>query len=384
MYLRSRRARLSATLCLATIAMAAWLFWLRPVGERTGPTPAAIGDGWALSTPAAEGFDEASLLAATRRLLDRPLNVHSVLVERHGRLVAEFYQGGRDRSVYSVLPVRHKFGSMTLHDVRSVGKTVTSLLYGIALAERKVPDPGERLSAVFGHLDGAGAPNARRIRIRDLLDMSSGLAWTEGTPEVNDELRLFWKHDLPAYVLGRPMAAEPGTTFNYNGGGTALLAQIVADGTGLPIDRYAAERLFAPMGIRSWQWVEDMHGRPMAFNGLRLRPRDLLKFGRLVLDRGRWNARQLVPATWIADSWAPGRATGVANFTYRAQWWSGTVEWKGQRVAWHAGFGNGGQRLFVVPALDIAIVTTAGAYDELPTAIAVNRYAQDVVSTVRD
>lgn len=373
-------------LAVLLLLAATWLTWitrLRPVDDRIGPTPAALGDGWSLSTPDAEGFDGQALFTATKRLMDRPLNVHSVVIERHGRLVLEMYQGGRDRSVYSLLSTRRSFGPTTLHDVRSVGKTVTSLLYGVGLAQGTVPAPDATLDRSFTHLGGVASENARRIRIRDLLDMSSGLEWTEGEPGFNDELRLFWRRDIPAYVLDRRMSAAPGTTFNYNGGGTALLAHLITDGTGQSLDRFANDRLFAPMGITQWSWVQDVHGRPMAFNGLRLRPRDLLKFGRLTLAEGRWNGRQLVPAEWIRDSWAPGLPTGVADFRYHAQWWSGTMHRRGHPITWHAAFGNGGQRLFVVPQLDLAVVTTAGAYDELPTAIAVNQFIGEVVDTVR-
>lgn len=80
---------------------------------------------------------------------------------------------------------------------------------------------------------------------------------------------------------------------------------------------------------------------------------------------------------------APAFATGVRNYRYGVQWWGGTVSWHGRPVAWHAGFGNGGQRLYLVPALDLAIVTTAGAYDEEPTAIRVNDLVQEVVDCVQ-
>jgi CubicO group peptidase (beta-lactamase class C family) len=378
------RRRLVTALVIAIALVVAWLAWWRPVGPRTGPVPVAIDDGWARSTPAAEGFDEARLRQAAARLLDGPYDVHAMLVERHGRLVAEYYQGGRDRSVYSLLSTRQRFGPTTRHDVRSIGKSVTALLYGIALAEHRVPAPSTPLSSVYPWLAGRAAANARRIRIADLLDMSSGLAWDEEHGPVNDELRLFWRRDLPGYVLDRAMATAPGTAFNYNGGGTALLADLIARGTGDDVERYAARRLFAPLGIRDWAWVKDVHGRPMAFNGLRLRPRDLLKIGRLAQDRGRWRGRAIVPAAWIDATWAPGLPTGVADFRYRGQWWAGTADVGGRRVDWHAGFGNGGQRLFVLPALDVVIVTTAGAYDALPTAIAVNRLPADVAAAVRD
>lgn len=380
----SRRRGLRALTIAVVVALVyGWLAWWRPVAPASGPVPLALHDGWIGSTPHAEGFDEVALQRSTRVLLDGPYNVHAVLIERHGRLVSESYRSGRDRSVYGGLSVRRSFDATSLHDVRSIGKSVSSLLYGISLAEGTVPDRAKLLSGVFPQLRGTAASNARRVHISDLLDMDSGLAWTEGEPGENDELKLFWKRDLPNYVFDRPLVARPGTRFNYNGGGTALLAQVIEAGVGESLDRYAAERLFAPLGIRNWEWMRDMHGRPMAFNGLRLRPRDLLKIGRLVLQHGQWDGNQIVPAAWIDDVWGPGLATGVADFHYHGQWWQGTVNWQGRRLAWHAAFGNGGQRLFVIPDLDIAIVTTAGAYDELPTAIAVNRLVQEVATAAR-
>lgn len=349
---------------------------------RTGWQPQVLSDGWSRSTPRAEGFDEPALTSALRRLTDGPYNVHAVLVERHGRLVAEIYQGGPDRSIYSPWPVRRRIGPNDLHDVRSIGKSVTGLLYGIALAEGNVPAPDQQLSTVFPQLDAGAASNARQITIRDLLDMTTGMDWQEGEPGINDELRLFWKRDLPNYVLGHSRTAPAGAEFNYNGGATALLAELITAGTDLPLDQYAQQRLFGPLQINEWEWVTDLHGRPMAFNGLRLNPRSLLKLGRLVQNDGRWNGQQIMPSAWIRDSWAQGHPTGVADFSYGGHWWAGTVDWNDRRLTWHAAFGNGGQRLFIIPELDLVLVTMAGAYDQTSTTIAVNRFVQDVVSTV--
>ena len=379
---RLRRVRL--VLLLLAALTGAWWAWLRPVGPRQGPDPVALQDGWAVSSPTAEGFDARALQQAIEGVLDKPLDVHAVLVARHGRLVSESYQGGLDRSVYALVSIRHSFGPQELHDVRSVGKSITSLLYGIALDEKRVPDPSAGVLASYPALERTASPASRAIRIQDLLDMGSGLDWREGEPGWNDELRLFWKRDVPGYVFSRGVVTAPGTAFNYNGGGTAVLSDLITRGTGMPLDAYARQRLFAPMGITHWAWVKDLHGRPMAFNGLRMRPRDLLKIGRLVLSRGQWQGHQLVPAAWIDRSMQPHLVTGVSDFRYGSQWWSGSVRWHGQPVAWHAAFGNGGQRLFVLPALDLAIVTTAGAYDQSNTAIAVNRLVQGVVDSVRE
>lgn len=384
----TRPTGLPGRLLLGLAALAAlaaiWVCLLRPVSGRTGPEPVAIGDGWETGTPASAGIDDAALRRTLSSLFDAPLNVHAVVIERHGRLVAETYQGGKDRSVYALLSVRRSFGPETRQDIRSIGKSVTSLLYGIALRDGAVPPPSTPVLDAYPRLADLATPGKRAITIADLLNMASGLAWTEGSPGVNDELRLFWRKDIPRYVLGHELASPPNARFNYNGGGTAILADLIARGTGQPLDAYARDRLFAPMGIRDWSWVTDVHGRPMAFNGLRMRPRDLLKIGRLVLDGGRWNGRQLVPADWIAQSLVPAFKTGVRDFRYGRQWWAGTVRWHGQTLDWHGGLGNGGQRLYVIPRLDMAIAITAGAYDEDATAIRVNDLVQQVVDSVRE
>jgi CubicO group peptidase (beta-lactamase class C family) len=246
-----------------------------------------------------------------------------------------------------------------------------------------VPPVSTPVLDAYPALADLATPAKRRITVNDLLNMANGLSWHEGGPGINDELRLFWKRDIARYVLSHDVTAAPNTVFNYNGGGTAILADLIERGTGQALDDYARDRLFAPLGIRDWAWVSDLHGRPMAFNGLRMRPRDLLKIGLLVLDDGRWQGKQIVPAAWIAASTTPVFATKVRDFRYGHQWWAGTVQWHGRSIDWHGGLGNGGQRLYVVPDLDLAIVTTTGAYDEDPTAIRVNDLVQQVVDCVQ-
>lgn len=380
---RTRPIRLLWRSCVAVgVLAAAWACFLRPVSPRLGPSPVALGDGWATGSAGRQGIDDVALQRTIASLLDAPLNVHSVLVERHGILVAEYYQGGTDRSVYALVSTRRSFGPEVKQDVRSIGKSVTGLLYGIALHEGKVPDPSTSVLAAYPELMATAPAEKRRIAVNDLLDMASGLAWQEGKAGINDELRLFWKKDIPRYVLDHDVAAAPGKSFNYNGGGTAILADLITRGTGQSLADYARSRLFEPLGIHDWAWVPDLHGRPMAFNGLRMRPRDLLKIGRLVLDHGQWRGKRIVPASWVAQSMVPAFETDVRDYRYGHQWWAGTAQWHGRPIQWHAGFGNGGQRLYIIPALDMTIVTTAGAYDKMPTAIRVNDLVQQIVDSV--
>lgn len=378
------RKILRAILFIVVGLLALWAFVLRPVAPRSGPTPLLLNDAWGVSPAAKEGFNDAALTDAVEPVLKDALNVHSILIARHGNIVAEYYQGGYDRSVYSLLSMRHSFDVNQLNDVRSVGKSITGLLYGIALQQGLVPPPDTLVFAQYPALNDIATPEKKTIRIKHLLSMSSGLNWQEGGTGLNDELRMYWKNDLVRHVLSHDLIHTPGSTYHYNGGGTAILADLIARGAQMSFKDYARKNLFAPLGINDWEWVADLHGRAMPFNGLRMRPRDLLKIGQLILNHGRWQGRQVVPEAWLATSFEPRFATGESSFQYGYQWRTDKINWQGNKLSWYGAFGNGGQRLFIVPELDLIVVTNAGAYDELATAIRVNQLLQNIVASIEN
>jgi CubicO group peptidase (beta-lactamase class C family) len=129
-------------------------------------------------------------------------------------------------------------------------------------------------------------------------DMTSGLAWDEpgNYGFGNVEFPLYWRSSEARHVLERPMAHPAGQRFSYNGGSTAILAELLAKGVGMPLPDYARSRLFAPLGITDWEWL-----------------RDLARIGQLILQGGSWNGVQIVPEAWIAASLQPGprSATGA-------------------------------------------------------------------------
>ncbi|HET8901138.1 MAG TPA: serine hydrolase [Holophagaceae bacterium] len=368
------------------LLLLAWV--LPPLSGQTADSrfavPAIIGDGWDRTDLAASGMDAARLRAVLAAMTDGRTNIHSVIIERHGHLVAEVYRSGKDKSVYSLFASNRDFGPMVLHDTRSVGKSVIGLLIGIARRQGKIGDLSTPAIDFYPEYGDLATPERKAITLADLLTMSSGLAWSEGGDGPDDEHRLYWKLSPYRYVLSRPIAAPPGSKWNYNSGGTAVLADILARATRTPLKEYARKMLFEPMGISEWEWTADLHGRPMAFTGLRMRPRDMAKIGRLVLNHGQWHGQQLVPADWIAASMQPRLDTGIADFQYGYQWWLGPVDWHGKQLRWSAAFGNGGQRIFVVPDLDMTVVITAGAYGDPQIAPRVNAWFKDIVSTVQE
>jgi CubicO group peptidase (beta-lactamase class C family) len=122
--------------------------------------------------------------------------------------------------------------------------------------------------------------------------------------------------------------------------------------------------LFDPLGISDVEWLRLPGGDVRGFGGLRLRPRDLAKIGQLMLDSGSWHARQIVPAVWIEQSTTP-QINGDGLFFYGYQWWLGRSLLARREVDWTAGMGNGGQRLYIVPAEGIVIAVTAGLYNHM-------------------
>ncbi len=291
--------------------------------------------------------------------------LHAVLVVRKGRLALERYYAGEDERWGDSLG-RVVFGPEVLHDLRSVSKSVVGLLYGIALDRGQVPALDQPLVDHFpAYPELAADPERRRITVAHALTMTMGLDWSEDLPYSdprNSEIAMELAPDRYRYVLERPIVSAPGARWVYNGGATALLARLIAQGSGQPLFDYARETLFAPLGITDAEWIAGRDGEAAAASGLRLRPRDLAKLGQLVLNRGRWGERQLVPEAWLAESFE-ARAEVEGGLEYGYQWWLGRLQHDGAR--WVAGFGNGGQRLAVFPSLDLAVVVVAGRYNQI-------------------
>jgi CubicO group peptidase (beta-lactamase class C family) len=353
---------------------------------------------WPVSTPAQAGFDGAALCGVLQRVANDKVNIHALLVERRGQLVTELYKAGPDRPLSTLYGLWYPFApdvafdSHTLHDLRSTSKSITALVFGIERDKGKAPDPGTPVLTTYPELGDLRDGQHELITVEHLLTMSSGLQWQEWGRSAlsSDETALYWKQATARYLMDRPIASKPGSHFNYSGGNTQTLADILLKSTGQSVAELARQDLFEPMDIREWAWVEDIHDRPLAFAGLRLRPRDMLKFGRLVNDHGRWKGRQLVSATWIERSTQAHIQTGITLFSldqseagYGYQWWTGHVRWRERDLAWTSTLGNGGQRIFVVPSLNLTIVMTAGDYGAADIHHAENDILSRIVAAVQ-
>jgi CubicO group peptidase (beta-lactamase class C family) len=344
--------------------------------------PAAAPFEWRSVAPADVGLAtdiEAQLdkLIANKRVW----GLHGVLVVRGRRIALERYFEGEDNNWGQKLGLV-RFGPDTLHNLYSATKSIVALLYGIAFAEGKVPPPEAPLYAQFPEYPELIAADERRGQrtIAHALMMSLGTQWNEiGLPydsPANDEIGMEMAKDRYRFVLERPVIGPPGKRWQYNGGATALLGRLIARGTGRALPDYARTSLFDPVGLGRTEWVSGNEtwvarqsgggdGEPVAASGLRMAPRDLARIGQLVLDNGTAGGCRVVPADWLAACFAP--RVSVNELTrYGYQWYLGDMEFlAGGTVRlehWVGCFGNGGQRLWVFPDLELIIVVTAGNY----------------------
>jgi CubicO group peptidase (beta-lactamase class C family) len=298
------------------------------------PTPIPFWD-TRISTPEEQGIDSAQLVAMFDYIADREAEVHSVLVIRNDHLVMEayFYPYHQDR----------------IHGLASCTKSFTSALVGITI-EQGYLNLDDKLLDFFPDSEIANdSPLKQEITVEHLLLMRSGLDWPESSVSysASDNIlrQMMQSRDWVQFVLDRPMVAQPGAVFNYNTGDSQLLAAILEQATDMPLQRFARIWLFEPLGIPSsrWYWTSDPQNIAFGGGGLHMTPRDMAKFGYLYLEGGVWQGQQVVPAEWVEASVEPAQ--------YGYQWWK-------LSGGGYAALGYMGQRIVVIPDLDMVVVVT--------------------------
>jgi CubicO group peptidase (beta-lactamase class C family) len=257
------------------------------------------------------------------------------------------------------------FHGTDLHSMQSVTKTVSSVIMGIAVTRGDFKTGLD--TPLLKYFDEAKVKNVderkRRITLRNVLTMSTGLDWHEDVPDDdprNDFSLMESTDDWVQYVIDKPMAHEPGTVFNYSSGVAELLAYVFAKETGQDLENYGERYLFVPLGMDHF-WKRTPLGLPDTEGGLFLSASDLAKIGYLYLHNGRWDGRQIVSKDWVQHSLTPSidvpRTLWGEDFKYGYLWWL-LPRTDRQGYVWEAA-GLGGQRLMVFPEEDLIVVFTA-------------------------
>ena len=331
--------------------------------------PVQQNDGIPVDHVLTSGLDTTLFVHLTKLILsDTFPNIHSLLILKDGKLVYENYFAGRDERIGKKLG--HTDHSMDeLHDCRSISKSITATCVGIALRKGLIKSIDEPIYEYFNQYQKKFDAQKKSITIRHLLTMTSGLKWNEDISyrdPRNTELRMDISIDPIGFILGRPMVSIPGTTWNYNGGNTQLLAEIILSVSGLTLDKFAEQELLKPMGIDKYEWLSLTGSMPAAASGVRLRSRDLLKFGMLYRAGGKWQNQEILNEDWVVQSLKPQierTSTKDKEPGYGFQFWTFTETIRGKEIAIREAKGNGGQRIFLSKNPDIIVVITAGNYN---------------------
>lgn len=312
--------------------------------------PENTGDGWIPSIPANEGMSAAELQGTLELIRDKVFTkVDSMVVVRHGKLIAEGYFNG--------------FGRDSLHDLRSTGKSFTSALAGIAVGQGlfSVADPISQHVPQFDRHENM-SDRKRSIQVYHLLNMNSGLECNDWLPgSRGNEERMYDTRDWVGFILDLPMAFDPGQAMQYCTGGVVVLGYIISQASGMALDAYADAYLFGPLAIRDAAWRRSPDGAATGGGGLHLRPRDAAKLGQLYLNGGTWNGARVVPADWVTLS--EQRLNSLGSDRYGYLWWKRSFSRASGNVDSYFTSGNGGNYIFVMPSVDLVVVFTGSNYN---------------------
>ncbi|MGK5027923.1 serine hydrolase domain-containing protein [Janthinobacterium sp. RB2R34] len=279
---------------------------------------------------------------------DSHSDLRAVVILRDGELVAERYYNGQSAD--------------SLHDMRSAGKSVTALLVGAAVARSQLETTG-----TVGQYwpEVAGSP-AGKVVLDDLLTMRSGLAaFDEDATSPGNEDKLDEAPDPAAFVRSIPKVADSATLYRYNSLGAYIAGRVVESASGVDLDTFAGSVLFAPLGITRWQWGRDVAGHAKGQGNLSLTPRDMATIGQLVLDDGVANGRRVIASGWLKAALAPRVAIGKADRYadhYGYFWYGKTYDVDGENVKVSFASGNGGNKIYVIPARRMVVAVATKAY----------------------
>jgi len=300
-----------------------------------------------------ENFQLKDSTIDTKAFLDHTLT-DALLIIQHDTIRYEYYSNGFTESDH--------------HISWSMSKSVISALFGIAIGEGKIKSIEETVTDYLPDFAGTGYD---KVRIKDLLQMSSGVGFNEDYGDFNSDINIMGRY----FALGMPMSdfakslkreREPGTYNHYVSIDTQVLGMILKKATGQTISEYMKEKLWSQIGAEAEAfWIVDKTGMEFALGGLNITARDYAKLGQLFLDTGRWQGRQVVPREWVLASITPDaphvmpgkRESAALRDGYGFQWWipeGSTGEFNAQGIY--------DQFIYVDPQADMVIVKLSSNY----------------------
>ncbi len=290
------------------------------------------------SSPEAQGVSSPALQAFIEAADKKIEGMNSIILIRHGHVVAEGWWS--------------PYAADAAHSLYSLSKSFTSTAVGLAIAEGKLNLDDEVLKFFPDDAPAEPSKNLKAMRVSDLLRMSTGH---------QEEPKRTADQPWTKTFLAQPVPFKPGTHFLYNTSATYMLSAIVQKVTGMTLLDYLKPRLFDPLGIEHPTWETSPQGISTGGYGLSIRTEDIAKFGQLYLQKGRWNGKQLVPAAWVEAATARQTSNGSAPTSDWDQGY-GYQFWRSRHAAYRAD-GAFGQYCIVLPEQDAVIAITSGVKD---------------------
>lgn len=301
---------------------------------------------------AGERFDTAKVELLFGELeRDPTADLRGVVVTRHGCIQAERYFNGD--------------GPQSLRDIRSAAKSITALLVGITIKQRLLPGVDV---PVAKFLPAAMPVEQQQIRIRDLLTMRSGLdSDDDDAKSSGNEDKLDESSDWLRFAYAVPLKHVPGERYVYSSLNAFLAGAVVEHVSAMPLQSFAQQHLFGPLGIQDFAWRRGPKGEGVGQGNLSISARDMTKIGSLLLNKGRIGQHQILDQAWVAEALSP--LVDITNYdpyadSYGYMWYSKRYQLGGRSVLVHFASGNGGNKIYLVPQYDLVIAVTSTAYGQ--------------------
>src|SRR5215218_4950689 len=355
----------------------------RPLGTsayRYVPPP-ALGDGWPVSTLAAERVDGPAVERLVQSITDMKMDepdapeIHALLIARHGRLVLEEYF--------------HGFSRDKLHTLRSAAKSLTGTTIGAAMYAGAPIRLDSRVYQVMngGSFPAGLEPRKRAMTLENLLTMSSGHYCDDTDPKapgnedyIGDELQ---PPNVIGYFMSVPMATGPGQNSVYCSMQPHLALAMLAEATHESPLRIFDRLVARPMQITRYSWPLDTNARPYGGGSVAIRARDFMKFGQLMLNGGTWAGKRILGASYAKAAVSP--QYHLRNIYYGYLWWMEYYPYKGRQVLGYSARGAGGQMVFVVPELDLVVTAMGGNFSNRRGGRYLNNFiATSILPAVRE
>lgn len=310
-------------------------------------------DGWETAHMDDVLANSENIVEAIKTLRTNSYKIHAMLIAVDGKLIVEEYFPGFDSQ-----GTFHAFDRYTLHEVQSTSKSYRSALIGIAIDNGFISSERTSLIELMPEYENLFCNGKEQILVEHLLTMSSGIEWNEwyGTPNFLSEMYALPYYQWFSYIFSKPLEYTPGSQFVYNTGTSIMLNQVIENSIPMDLSTFVQDYFTAKIESNYPQGF----GNPL---GAQTLPRDMLKFGQVFLDDGKWKDNQIISQSWIAKSFQ--RIFYVPEFEsyYGYQWWIKNIQSGDRNFECHYTSGNGGQYIMILKELKTVIVFTGGSFN---------------------